>query len=131
MQHYRDYVMRMHSGAVILAVIGIIAVWVACLIPLQQGGGFEYKDKFEHMVAYLLQVLALAILFPQHRWRVVAWFLFQGAVIEGLQLLTSYRSGELADMAANTVGILLGLGLSFTPLAQRLARRLRSGPLQS
>lgn len=123
--------MRMHGGAVLLALFGILAVWVVCLMPLQQGGGFEYKDKIEHLIAYLVQVLALAILFPQQRWRVLAWFLFQGAVIEGLQSLTSYRSAELADMAANTLGMLLGLALSFTTPALWLARRLRRQAINS
>lgn len=123
--------MRMHGGAVLLALMGVLAVWIACLIPLQQGGGFEYKDKIEHLMAYLVQVLALAILFPRQRGRVLVWFLFQGAVIEGLQSLTSYRSAELADMAANTLGMLLGLALSFTAPALWLARRLRPQPADS
>lgn len=116
--------MKWRNVAVVLAAAGVIAVWVLCLIPLAPGSGFEYKDKIEHLTAYLLQTLSLILLFPRHRGRIVVWFLLQGAAIEGLQSLTSYRDAELADMAANTLGILLGLALSFTPLAARAAQWL-------
>lgn len=120
--------MRVHRTAVVLAIIGVVLVWIACLVPLQQSGGFQYTDKFEHAAAYLLQTLTLTILFPRFRWQIMVWFLCQGAVIEGLQSITSYRSAEMADMAANTIGVVLGLSLSYTPLALRLSRRINPDP---
>lgn len=117
--------MRMRSTAVLITFAGIFAVWVLCLIPMPASETtFQYTDKVEHLVAYLLQSICLLVLFPKARWKIVIALLIQAALIEGLQSLTVYRSAEWADMLANTIGVLLGLSLSLTALGSGLAKKL-------
>lgn len=123
--------MRMRIAALALAVTGVLAVWVLCLIPAPPPSGVHYMDKIEHASAYLLQTLAFVILFPHQRRHVVIWFVLQGLLIEGAQSLTPWRSAELADAFANGVGVAAGLLLAGSPLAQRLSQRLQPAPAVS
>lgn len=116
--------MRMRTAALLLSASGVVAVWVLCLMPAPPSGGSHYIDKLEHAGAYLLQVLAFVILFPQYRGRIVLAFLLQGALLEGLQALTTWRSAEWADMLANGLGVLLGVLLAQASIARRLSLNL-------
>lgn len=117
--------MSMRRVAIVVVILGVLAVWIACLVPMPSGGSFQYKDKLEHIAAYLIQAASLAILFPRQRRWILLGFLCQGALIELLQGLSGYRSAEWADMAANSAGIVLGLALSYSALARRASHWLR------
>lgn len=117
--------MRMRPAAVLITIFGIVAVWILCLIPMPPSdNGFQYTDKLEHMAAYVLQSFCLLILFPRLRRKIVIGLLLQGATIEILQYFTGYRSAEWADMAANSLGVFLGLGLSLTPPGIWMTRKI-------
>ena len=100
---------------------GLLAfVFIASLIPMpappmELPGGF---DKYEHILAYG----SLSGYFGQllSRFRVhlrYAFALFcMGALLEVLQGLTWYRSPDWYDLAANSIGVALGLLICLTPL---------------
>jgi len=81
---------------------------------------FANADKLEHGFAYASLALWFCQIYLQARQRavVVAVLVALGIVIEFLQGLTGYRMFEVADMAANSFGVLLGLLLVRTPLGR-------------
>ena len=81
-------------------------------------------DKSNHLLAFVaLSVLCLQAYSPQRAWPFMGLLLF-GALIEGLQSLTSYRSAEWADWFADLLGVIAGLGLHQIG-ARYFARRSR------
>jgi VanZ family protein len=86
--------------------------------------GLPHGDKWHHALTYVV----LTAYFGQLResgWRqrlVLALALAGfGIAIELAQSLTPARQAEFADLAANALGIALGLGLLSTPLGRTLA----------
>jgi VanZ family protein len=75
------------------------------------------NDKLTHLTAYL----ALAVWFGgvyrpgRYPW-VAAALLALGGAVELVQGRLAYRSMEIADMVANSVGVLTGIVLSWTLL---------------
>jgi hypothetical protein len=108
----------------------VIAVCVGSLMPAQmlQAAPFEIGDKLLHGGSYFVLMIWFAGLFPRQRhWLVAAFLLALGAGLDVAQSRTVTRSFELEDIAADGVGILCGLMLSWSLLAgwcQRLERRL-------
>lgn len=101
--------------------------WLALLLALvlsiswlafshQQGEGqLPHGDKLNHLAAFM--ALALAAGFgtaPGRRntWRVVLALLVYGGFIELVQTQIPGREGEWADLAADLVGVALGLWLT-------------------
>ena len=90
--------------------------WVAAVIylsltPSLPTVSVEGGDKVGHFFAYTL----LAYWFCQfyfHRTRLayLLGFVAMGIALEFVQRATGYRNFELADMAANTVGVAAGWG---------------------
>lgn len=99
--------------------IRIIAFWwfaalvvAGSLAPAAHIPESGLPDKIGHALAYgILTVLGLCA-YPRHTLAVVAGVFGLGAALEGLQQLTPTRTFEWADIAANSVGILLGLALA-------------------
>ena len=73
-------------------------------LPLEKG------DKLSHVLAYLVLMWWFANLYPSAHHRIcwAAGFVLLGIVLEFLQRWTGYRSFELADMVAGTLGVALG-----------------------
>jgi VanZ family protein len=93
----------------------------ACLAPTEQLPSVSVWDKAEHALAWAaLTGLGLA-LWPRRPWRVAAFTLGLGAAIEALQATMGLgRTGDLADLAADAVGVAAAVGL-----AALLGRRRR------
>ena len=66
-----------------------------------------YGDKLGHLAAYGLLMFWFAQLYAT-RVFYAAGFVLMGVGLEFLQARTGYRSYEVLDMAANTLGVLLG-----------------------
>ena len=105
---------------------GLLAfVFIASLIPMppppmELPGGF---DKYEHIAAYgslSFYFGQLISRFKLHLRYALALFCM-GALLEILQGLTWYRSPDWYDLAANSIGVLLGLLLCLTPLKSGVA----------
>lgn len=110
--------------------------WALCialsLLPPVELGGPPDSDKLGHFLAYGTLSAWSTGLFQRIRGQALgALSLFVlGLTLELAQAaLTTDRQGDLADVVANTLGVLAGLALAATPLAtvlQRLDNRLFS-----
>jgi len=101
--------------------------WALCialsLLPPIPLGGPEDSDKLGHFLAYFtLSAWAVQIFRTRRAQLVAAFALFLlGAGIELAQAtLTTTRLGDPRDVLANTLGVLAGLALTWTPAARLL-----------
>ncbi|MGF1614763.1 MAG: VanZ family protein [Gammaproteobacteria bacterium] len=91
----------------------IATVLFASLAPSGVPTITPHSDKVGHFLAYFSLTLWFAQLYrtrPRMAWAI--GFVVMGALLECLQALTSHRVFSLADMAANTAGVLAGWALS-------------------
>lgn len=111
------------------------AVFVLSLIPGPPMLDVTQGDKLQHLAGYGVLMYWFAQLYRSFRTRLVwvAGLIAMGVVLELLQGMTSWRSYELYDMAANATGVLLGWllapprGLDLYRLVERwLAARAQS-----
>lgn len=81
---------------------------------------FNHADKLEHGFAYASLSLWFCQIYLQARQRavVIAGLAALGVVLEFLQGASGYRMFEIADMAANSCGVLLGFLLVRTRLGR-------------
>lgn len=115
LHHHRSYLWIGRALIVVILVLSLGRLGPAGL-PVPNG------DKWGHLLAYAaLSFWYASFIFD---WRGRIWragaFVALGAMIEGLQSLTAYRSAEWADLAADGAGVALGLILAMTPLGQLL-----------
>lgn len=92
--------------------LGLIACAVlacVCLLPHPPQPDISHFDKFEHALAYCVLGAWFAAILPQRYLRVFIGLALLGAVIEVLQSLSGYRSGDVLDMVADIIGIVAGL----------------------
>lgn len=94
---------------------GIAGTLVGLYLALRPPGGglgwFDVSDKIEHGVSYVAMGLWFGALYEQRlQWRVAAALFAFGVVVEFLQWgMGMGRDADVADVAANTVGILVAL----------------------
>lgn len=91
--------------ALVLSVL-VLSLWPDVSVP---DVGVSWNDKLGHFIAYLVLMLWFALPYPRprHLWigfRLVAL----GILIEILQWLSGYRYFELADIGADTLGVVAG-----------------------
>ena len=108
---------RLASAALLLLVLAATLMPVHWLFDDPDSGLtlFEHADKLAHALTFLLLALWFAGLY-RSLWAIAAGLLAYGALIELCQLMTGYRSADWIDMAANTAGIIAGLGIAMTGL---------------
>ena len=84
-------------------------VWLS-LTPSPPKVDFEQSDKLGHFVAYGTVMFWFAQLYLQGTTRsaYAAGFVLMGVALEFAQGALGYRSYDVYDMFANTVGVLLG-----------------------
>lgn len=92
------------------------AIVVLSLAPPPPDLDVPHGDKLGHIAAYSLLSFWFCWLYPSWRSRLAyaAGWIAMGVALEFAQGATGYRSFELADMAANSLGVLLGWGISAT-----------------
>ena len=92
----------------------IILVVVLSLSPtLPQLLNFFWADKVYHLLAYAVLMLWFAQLHPKARYGwLVFFFIALGILLEVLQLQWTTRSGDVWDVAANSLGTILSWGLA-------------------
>ena len=85
-----------------------------------KGGALDWlqnSDKLLHMSTFTLLALWFSGQYRRASYlRVAVGLLLFGALIEFCQYLVGYREADWFDMAANTVGIVLGLGVAIAGL---------------
>jgi VanZ family protein len=92
------------------------AIVYLSLTPKPPDPGFEYGDKLGHLFAYGLLMFWFCWLYRYRYTRLaygIAWVML-GVGLEFAQGMTPARSFEFGDMAANSLGVLLGWGISAT-----------------
>jgi VanZ family protein len=77
-------------------------------------------DKIGHVAAYTMLMVWFASLYANMRWICGVSFVALGVGLEFAQALTGYRTFELADMAADTMGVALGWLAALPPLPNLL-----------
>ena len=104
---------------------GLVAtiVWLS-VMPEPPRLDFEQSDKLGHFIAYGSLMFWFALLYPTTRARVAygVAFIALGIGLEFVQGALGYRTFDVFDMVANTLGVLLGWA------AALLVPRLRDGP---
>lgn len=101
--------MKASRNRVIFLLLGWLIIVVVCLLSLLPlslpQGGVSGSDKVGHYLAYFIMTYWFLHLYKKPLYVMLA-FILMGVVIEWLQLLTGYRFFEIADIIANTAGIL-------------------------
>ena len=89
---------------VLLIVYLSVAPTTIVVLDMEQG------DKFSHMLAYLVLMSWFTNLFetPMERVTLALSFVAMGVALEFAQRLVEYRSFEVADVGAGTVGVVFG-----------------------
>lgn len=74
-------------------------------------------DKVLHATTFTVLALWFAGLYAKRSyWLIAAGLLMFGGLLEALQYQIGYRTADWADIAANTVGIIIGLTVSVAGL---------------
>lgn len=115
--HYQN--IWLACGCLLLFVI-IYSSLTSAPIPLPN---INMADKYAHITAYCALMGWFGQLYKTKYQLTlfVIGFILMGVSLEYLQGMTGYRTFDYADMAANTVGVLLGLLLTRTLFAGFLA----------
>lgn len=103
-----------HLFSLWLAVgLGLCALFLyGCLMPSPPSEpGLPYFDKFEHGFAFLVMGSWFAAVFRGRAGAVFVGLTLFAACTEILQWASGYRDGDPLDWCADTVGLLLGLGV--------------------
>ena len=100
-----------------LGALMLLAVITGSLVPARMISGIHLSDKIEHSGSYLLLMAWFGGLYPRSSQVWVGLGLVAlGVLLDLLQGLTPTRTLDPTDMAANALGVLLGLALSLTIL---------------
>ena len=101
-----------------------LAVLVLSLISVGPEMPTTGWDKTNHLLGFgVLAVLGLRA-WPRRTLRVALGLMVFGALIEGLQALTTHRSAEWGDWLADLLGLLLGaVLLALATRVMKLSRR--------
>jgi len=96
---------------------------VLSLIPIPGpdiGGG----DKLVHFVTYALLSgwFSLIVKYSRTLWTVLFGLIAFGFLMEYLQGFTSYRRQDIDDAIANSVGVMVGMAIHFSPLRGLLVK---------
>jgi len=99
-----------------LAYCLLLAVAVLSLIPAVPNVGGS--DKLGHFLAYAVLSIAFSLIIRQRKtlWKILFGLISFGILMEYLQGLTAYRYADPEDALANSVGVVFGLLLHFSPL---------------
>ncbi|WP_440068761.1 VanZ family protein [Tenacibaculum discolor] len=97
---------------IIIAILITISIAIISLIKLGKAPiHINHIDKLEHTFAYFVLSLVWLVALRTtkiNKYIIVFCCFFYGIIIEVLQATTtSYRSGEILDIMANTTGILI------------------------
>ena len=108
----------------VLSVLLLLAVLVAAVSPvfwfdsrIKALAWIDNLDKWVHALTFAVLSIWFAGLIAKNRyWRILVGLLAFGLVIEGCQLMVTYRSADWTDMGANALGIIIGLTVAMAGL---------------
>lgn len=101
---------RIHRLMPYIFWLGFFATIFVTLMPSKDiPQSFIFWDKAQHALAFLLLMLTGGLAYLNKSTWVFVGLIFYGASIELMQkYFTSTRSGDIFDLIADTVGIILG-----------------------
>ena len=87
--------------------LAMVAVTVLALMPIEhlQLPVFDWWDKAQHALAFVVLTAWALLLWPVHAWRVLLGMVAYGAGIEAAQWAVGWRFAEWTDLAADAVGV--------------------------
>ena len=87
-------------------------IWIGSLIPLRPPSSGNHGDKIEHFIGYAILAGLAQLIWQQPRR---AWLLasLMGVAVELAQACTTWRSFDVYDMLANTIGAAIGTLLAY------------------
>lgn len=103
----------------------LLLALAAALLPAPSGmGRIEFGDKILHAGAFAFLMLWYAQIYAdgRDRRRLALGLIAFGAAIEVLQGLVPYRSADIWDLLADSVGVAVGALLAQTRLGSLLSR---------
>lgn len=110
------------------ALVTLVIYLSASSNPPDSGIDLPNVDKVMHALAYFVLMGWFAQLYhvKKHRLIYALGFIFMGIALEVVQSFDPARSAELADMVANTSGVLLALLLTRIPALRRVLKKFES-----
>ncbi len=105
----------------LLGLVWLLVVALLSLLPMPDSGT-GVNDKLSHLLTYFFLTSWFSVLInrqAQLLWLVICMLAY-GGLIEAMQSLTSYRTAEWADVAANFAGIALAMPLYLMPLHRKM-----------
>jgi len=101
-----------------IAILITISIAILSLIKIgHQPIQINNLDKYEHVIAYFVLSFFWLLAFRTakiNKLIIVFCCFFYGIIIEALQVtVTSYRTGDILDIVANTTGILIAYIIYF------------------
>jgi VanZ family protein len=99
--------MQVNKITFVIWALAMGAVTVLALLPVQhlQLPVFDWWDKAQHVVAFVVLTGGALLLWPGASARVVIGMIAYGAAIELAQWAVGWRFAEWSDLAADTVGV--------------------------
>ncbi|MBT3201521.1 MAG: VanZ family protein [Phycisphaerales bacterium] len=98
-------------GWIAITVVMLAGITALCLLPSAGLPSAPGTDKSHHFLAYAVLVLPTALRKPK-KWMLFGlFFIAYSGVIELIQARVG-RSGEWADLLANTLGVVAGFGVA-------------------
>ena len=93
--------------ALVVWALTMVAITVLALLPIEhlQLPLFNWWDKAQHALAFVVLTSGALLLSPGASVRVVIGMITYGAGIELVQWAVGWRFAEWADLAADTVGV--------------------------
>lgn len=102
----------------------VLTIYLSLIPNPPEPVSFPGFDKVEHFIIYGALMFWFCQVYSHRRQRVIVASLLValGVGVEFVQRMTGYRSFEYADMAADTIGVILGWIASRGPFANLFHR---------
>lgn len=107
--------------AVFVSLIAIVS-WLA-VSPVPPRGADVGWDKANHALAFAVMFVSGRLAWPHRPWGMALGLLGYGALIELVQSQVPNRSAEFVDLAADAVGIAIGMAIGALLARASAARR--------
>lgn len=120
--------LKYHKIWLFFGIVYIIIIFYFCLKRPTESmhSNIEHFDKVVHFTTYLIAGWWFRQIYPSQINKSLFFFLLSlGCSIEFFQYLTGYRSAELYDIVANSLGILSGI-YPASYIAPRVLKRIDS-----
>lgn len=106
----------------------LVVVLIAALVPPQTLVSPMVWDKANHVLAFAVLAMLAFVGYPERKVPMLLGLVAYGVLIELLQSLTSYRSGDALDVVADGVGLLFGWTFTRLPWRPFASQMRKDGP---